>query len=379
MSWPKVALGEVCEFRSGNAWKAKQFSDDHSGIPIIRIQNVGDEASKEYVYWTDEFDHRFLVERGDLLLSLSGSFRVARWSGPKALLNQRIVKIDPKSSVDRNWLTYALKSVVGAIEKMGRHALVNNVSMTDLRNFTLPLPPLEEQKRIAAILDKADELRRLRRRAIERLDTLAQSIFYDMFGDPVHNSRMFDVAALGELVRIRRGGSPRPIKSYLGGTIPWIKIGDATKGDPFYLWSTKEKILETGVSRSTFVEPESLIFANCGVSLGFARISKIAGCIHDGWLVFDEFDERLNKLFLVSLINQITPYLRSIAPDGTQPNLNTAIMGSLKIILPPIECQNRFVVAASHLRNQNDRLLAESRLFESLFVSLQQRAFRGEL
>jgi len=248
-----------------------------------------------------------------------------------------------------------------------------------VREIEIPLPPLPEQKRIAAILDQADALRKNRQRALDRLGQLGQSIFYEMFGDPIKNTKDFKKLPLSDLVRIRRGGSPRPIKNFIGGTVPWIKIGDATKGDELYLWETKVKIHESGLNRTVLVEPDSLIFANCGVSLGFARVTKIQGAIHDGWLVFDEFSSKLNQLFLLSLINFITPRLRDMAPDGTQPNLNTKIMGALPIILPSIKIQNSFVATILHLRAHSDLLVQDLDKFNTLFASLQQRAFRGEL
>ncbi|NEO67620.1 MAG: restriction endonuclease subunit S, partial [Moorea sp. SIO4G2] len=150
----------------------------------------------------------------------------------------------------------------------------------------VPLPPLEEQKRIAAILDKADSIRRKRKDAIALTEELLRSTFLDMFGDPVTNPKGWEKKPLGSLCRIVRGGSPRPINEYLGGTIPWIKIGDATAGDEIYIDKTVEAIKKEGIKKSRYLEPGSLVFANCGVSLGFVRIIKIGGCIHDGWLAF---------------------------------------------------------------------------------------------
>ena len=125
--------------------------------------------------------------------------------------------------------------------------------------------------------------------------------------------------------------------------MPWIKIGDATQGDEIYLHSTKEHIIKDGVKKSRMVKSGSLIFANCGVSLGFARIITFDGCIHDGWLAFEDVDESLDKVFLLLSLNQLTEYFRAIAPDGTQPNLNTAIMKMHQQIIPPIKLQRQFV------------------------------------
>jgi restriction endonuclease S subunit len=165
----------------------------------------------------------------------------------------------------------------------------------------------------------------------------------EIFGDININDKNWVVQPLGELCNIVRGGSPRPIEKYLGGDIPWIKIGDATNWDNIYLYSTKEHIIKEGVERSRFVKSGSLIFANCGVSLGFARIITFDGCIHDGWLALQNIDERLNKVFLLQSLNQMTEHFRKIAPSGTQPNLNTAIMKAYKQIIPPLELQRKFI------------------------------------
>ena len=164
------------------------------------------------------------------------------------------------------------------------------VSDTKVKASVIPLPPLPEQKRIAAILDAADTLRAKRRESLEQLDKLVQSVFLDMFGDPVTNPKGWTKRPLGKLMRIRRGGSPRPIENFLGGTINWVKIGDATKGeDDLYIRECAEKITEAGLKKTTLLEPGSFVFANSGVSLGFARILKVRGAIHDGWLAFDHY------------------------------------------------------------------------------------------
>ncbi len=243
----------------------------------------------------------------------------------------------------------------------------------------ISLPPLKEQKRIAAILDKADAIRRKRQQAIDLTDQLLRSVFLDMFGDPVTNPKGWEKVKLEQLCDICRGGSPRPIQSYLGGTIPWIKIGDATKGDDIYLYSTKEKIFETGLSKTRLLQPGSLIFANCGLSLGFARILKISGCIHDGWLAFDIKGDSLNQLFLLKALNQITKHFQDIAPDGTQPNLNTAIMKDFELILPPIDLQNKFEKAVQKIRLMKEDYDKACSLADNSFNSLTQQAFNGEL
>ena len=78
--------------------------------------------------------------------------------------------------------------------------------------------------------------------------------------------------------------------------------------------------------------------------LRFARILKINGCIHDGWLTFENFSNKINELYLLKLINYSTAFLRNLAPGGTQPNLNTRIMGNFEIILPQLNSKTNLLI-----------------------------------
>ena len=212
-----------------------------------------------------------------------------------------------------------------------------------------------------------------------QLDLLIKSQFIEMFGDPVTNPKGWETDVLGRLSDIYRGGSPRPISQFLGGNIPWIKIGDATKGDNIFLYETREKIIEDGVVKSRFVKDGSIIFANCGVSLGFARIIQFDGCIHDGWLSFENISPKLNKIFLLKSINMCTDFFREIAPDGTQPNLNTAIMKKYIQILPPSLLQNQFAEFVEKIEAQKVLLKKSLADMEQNYQSLMQKCFKGEI
>lgn len=205
--------------------------------------------------------------------------------------------------------------------------------------------------------------------------TSSKARFVEVFGDININDKNWECEFLGNLCTIVRGGSPRPIEKFLGGDVPWIKIGDATEADNIYLSSTKEHIIKEGVKNSRLVKEGSLIFANCGVSLGFARIITFDGCIHDGWLAMEDIDKRLDKVFLLQALNQMTEHFRAIAPAGTQPNLNTAIMKAYKQVIPPIELQKEFIRFVHQVNKSKvavQKALDETQI---LFDSLMQKYF----
>ncbi len=378
MSWPMVKLGEVATLVNGRAYKKHEMLAEGK-YPLMRVGNFF--SNREWYYSDLELPDRQYCEKGDLLYAWSASFGPRIWDGGKVIYHYHIWKlILDESKVYKKYLYYALQRDVEFIkQEQGSGSTMVHVTKTAMENREIPLPPLDEQKRIAAILDKADAIRRKRQQAIQLADDFLKSVFLDMFGDPVTNPKGWEVKKLGEILRIRRGASPRPIKEFLGGTVPWIKIGDGSKGDQIYLYDTKEHVTEAGAQKSVFLEEGALIFANCGVSLGFARILKKAGCIHDGWLAFDQINEDFNKIFLLKWLNQLTQYFRGIAPDGTQPNLNTAIMKEQKLICPPYELQKKYESVVFKTDLFLNKLKNNDSLSDEFFYSLSQKAFAGEL
>lgn len=378
MSVTELTIGDVAEFVNGMAFQPSHW--ECTGRRIIRIQNLND-SSKPYNRTTISVEEKYIVEPGDLLVSWSASLGVFTWNEPDtAVLNQHIFRVRPDlTRVNKSYFRYALDLALTRMSQFLHGSTMKHVNRNEFLGTKIPLPPLEEQRRIAAILDKADAVRRKRQSAIALTEELLRSAFLEMFGDPVTNPKGWEVKPLGSLCTIRRGGSPRPIEAYLGGSVPWIKIGDATEDNDIYIYKTAEAIKPEGVKRSLYLEPGSLIFANCGVSLGFARILKIGGCIHDGWLAFSRINESLNKIYLLKLLNSVTKHFRQIAPSGTQPNLNISIMTSFGIPVPPIQCQLEFaniVTAISLGKQRQSEAVKEA---DDLFNSLLQKAFRGEL
>ncbi|ALG91174.1 hypothetical protein TQ29_14480 [Actibacterium sp. EMB200-NS6] len=151
---------------------------------------------------------------------------------------------------------------------------------------------------------------------------------------------------LGELCKIARGGSPRPIKKFITTDpegVNWIKIGDAQVGGRF-IESTKEKITRDGISRSRFVEPGAFLLSN-SMSFGRPYILKTSGCIHDGWLVLEPDYKRVHQDFLYHILGAPETFQQfdSLAAGSTVRNLNIGLVESVSIPLPPLEEQQRIV------------------------------------
>lgn len=365
-------LSEVCVIQYGFPFDSSKFSDIN-GMPLIRIRDVTRGYSETFT--TENYQDEYIVYEDDLVIGMDGQFNIAKWGKIPSLLNQRVCRLIPSKNVDKGYLFYFMPIALKKIEDKTPFVTVKHLSAKELNKIKIPLPPIDEQRKIAETLDKVSDLIAKRKHQFEKLDLLVKSKFVEVFGDVNVNDKGWNVQPLGDLCTIVRGGSPRPIEKYLGGNIPWIKIGDATSGENVYLYSTKEHIIQDGVSKSRLVKSGSLIFANCGVSLGFARIITFDGCIHDGWLAIEDIDSSLDKVFLLHSLNQMTEHFRKIAPAGTQPNLNTVIMKAYKQIIPPKKLQKEFILFVEQIEKTKKNINQSLKKLETLKKALMQEYF----
>ena len=350
-AWPTARLDSLAEIVGGGTPSRSESNYFGGSIPWVTPKDMKttvvldtiDRITKRAV---DESTARVVPSRSVLVVVRSGilkhTFPVAV-AGVSVAINQDIKALICGERLDPGFLSHYLRASQNRVLSWVRATTAENIPVERLRALEVPLPPLLEQSRIAAVLDKVDELRRKREKSRALLNGLIDAAFIEMFGDPVRNDRAWHTQRLGEIATIRRGASPRPIRKFLGGTVPWIKIGDATSVDGLYIERTEEHVTEEGASKSVVLDPGAVVVANSGVSLGFARILRIRGCIHDGWLSIEQIDSSVRQIYFVCLINMLTAFLRDAAPSGTQPNLNTTIMRNLRIPLPPVGLQDRFI------------------------------------
>jgi len=179
ISWIPHKLGELVEILSGHAFKAVRFGDT-GDIPIARIRDVM--RGRSETFYTGEYDRKYVIKDQDILIGMDGEFNRSRWSGGPALLNQRVCRIrSAHPKLDEGYLYRFLPQALKSIEDATPFVTVKHLSVKTIRNIQIPLPSLDEQKRIAAVLDKTDALRRQRQESLHLTEKLLQSVFIDMF------------------------------------------------------------------------------------------------------------------------------------------------------------------------------------------------------
>ncbi|MBX9609795.1 MAG: restriction endonuclease subunit S [Gammaproteobacteria bacterium] len=389
--WPLLALGEVFDIaRGGSPRPIDEFiTEDPAGINWIMIGDAS-EGSK-YITGTKKrirpegAQRSRAVKPGDFLLTNSMSFGkpyIMRTSG--CIHDGWLVLSPRRRDVDADFFYHLLGSnaVYSEFERRAAGATVKNLNIDLVRGVKVPLPPLPKQRRIAEILDKADALRAKRRAALAQLDTLTQSIFLDMFGDPATNAKGWPKASLEELFEIARGGSPRPIDDYITDDphgINWIMIGDTVEGGK-YITSAKKRIRPEGARRSRAVKPGDFLLTN-SMSFGRPYIMRTSGCIHDGWLVLSPRREDVEPNYFYALLGTRAVYAEFArrAPGATVKNLNIDLVRGVTVPVPPLPAQEKFAAVVASIEG---RALAYSRSLaecDALFAALQYRAFGGDL
>ncbi|SFC33849.1 type I restriction enzyme, S subunit [Polaromonas sp. OV174] len=270
------------------------------------------------------------------------------------------------------FLRFATEVVAGA--KMPR------MVMSAFWDFQVPLPPLPEQHRIAAILDQADALRTKRREALAQMDSLTQSIFMEMFGDRATNPKVFPKFSIGSIAKISTGSTPsRSEERYYGGEIPWVKTTEIAGED---IWTTEEKLTDTGFKaiRGKLHPINSIIVAmyGQGQTRGRSALLKVeATCNQACGVIYPSQD--FSPTFMFHQIQIAYGELRALGRGGNQENLNLQLLGAFEILLPSMVLQQTFatrIQAIDDIKANHRAALSE---LDELFASIQHRAFKGEL
>ncbi|MBQ3119493.1 MAG: restriction endonuclease subunit S [Peptococcaceae bacterium] len=282
-------------------------------------------------------------------------------------------------NLDSKYLQYQLNnghefSEFAVLQKQGGSRTYMYLNKLKQLHLTVPVS-IDEQKKIAVLLEEVDNLITLHQRKYDKLVNIKKSMLEKMFpkdGEVVPEIRFegftddWEQRKFSELVQIERGGSPRPIDDYITDNpngLNWVKIGDAPQ-QGHYITKTTEKIKPEGLSKTREVHPGDLILSN-SMSFGKPYIMGIDGCIHDGWLLIRDNDNIFDLTFLCHLLGtpQMLNQYRSFAAGSTVNNLNKELVGNTIITIPKIDEQQ---VLGQYLENIDNLITLHQRKLEKL-------------
>jgi len=382
MSWEEVLTSEVVDVRDGTHDSPKYVDVGYFLVTsknlrdgVVDFENVNLISREDY----EAINKRSKVDKGDILYSMIGSvgnYALVTDEPNYAIKNVALFKFIDNRLFNKFFL-YLLNSPI--VERQIEHAMKGGtqkfVSLKVLRNLKIPLPPLNQQKKIAAILDAADAYRQKTKALIAKYDELTQSVFLEMFGDPKLNNKGFERGLIGDLVKIQ-GGSQPPKKLFKSeweeGYVRLVQIRDY-KTDK-YLTFVPEN------STKKFCSTDDIMIGRYGPPV-FQILRGIAGAYNVALMKAKPLEE-MNSEYIFHLFS--CDYVQNIIIGNSQrtagqSGVNLKLLNSIEISKPPIELQNLFEERVKVIQSQKAQAQQSLIKAEELFNSLLQKAFKGEL
>lgn len=319
--------------------------------------------NSKYVNSTEEFitneglnnSSAKLFEPGTILYSIFATIGAASILEIPATTNQAIAGIVLGDGCNRDFYYYYLTFLKSHFENISKGVAQNNINLSVLRNQKVIVPPLDDQQRIVAELDCLNEMIALKQEQLKEFDKLAQSIFYDMFGDPVSNDKEWETYKLEELGVLARGVSkhrPRNAPELLGGTMPLIQTGDVANAE-MYITSYTSTYSDLGIAQSKVWDAGTLCIT-IAATIGKCAILSFKACFPDSVVGFMAERSKTNNVYMYFIFKRLQKILEMNAPAVAQKNINLAVLNALQIPLPPLSLQQQFADKISAIEAQKE-------------------------
>lgn len=368
MSSRAASLGDICEFRYGKALPSEKRVP--GSAPVFGSNGrVGTHSEA-------------LVQGPAIVIGRKGSYGEVHFSDVPLWPIDTTYYVDRSATAcDLRWLYHLLKFL--PLTTLNRAAAVPGLNREDAYRIPVSVPPLSEQRRIAAILDKADALRRQRKRAIELLNSLTQSIFLEMFGDPISNPQNWPVKTIGQLDVQMTYGPRFYNEAYSDDGIRIVRITDLDESGALNFQAMPRLAMsEAEIGRHQSRAGE-ILFARTGATVG--KMALIAEddppSIPGAYFIRMRFPQGITPLFAWSMLR--SPSIQKMIAEGSrqsaQQNFSGPGLRRLPMIVPPTSTQVAFGDHIKRIRAVDPLRVASRQNFDALFASLQSRAFSGHL
>ncbi|KQF09617.1 restriction endonuclease subunit S, partial [Acinetobacter baumannii] len=381
-------LGELVDFKGGGTPSRNVEEYWGNSIPWATVKDLNEGIT---LTETQEFISELglknsasnLIAKGTIIIPTRMALGKVVISEIDVAINQdlKAVFVKDKETLDVKYLLRFLESNKENIASMGKGATVKGITLDQLKAIKIPLQPLAEQRRIAAILDKADELRQKRQQVIEKLDQLLQATFIDMFGDPVSNPKGWDVYKLKSLTsKIGSGSTPKGgDSSYKNDGISLIRSLNIYDGEFSYKNLAFIDQEQANKLKNVILQPNDVLLNITGASVARccivpkevlpARVNQHVSILRIKENAIPEFLEAL----LISKPMKL--HLLKISGAGaTREALTKLQLQELEIIVPPLEIQNEFLLKLKIIKSLININLKQLNELDNLFISIQNQA-----
>ena len=378
----KKLLPEVCTIQYGFPFDSAKFSDSN-GMPLIRIRDVVRGYSETYT--TEEYKSEYIVHENDLLIGMDGEFNIAKWGKTPALLNQRVCRLAPKDSIDKDYLFYFMPIALKRIEEKTPFVTVKHLSAKELNKIEIPVLSLEEQRKIAETLSKVDELIAFRDRQLAKLDELVKARFVEMFGDLVAPQceypelKLVDICADADDIKCGPFGTQLNRDEYKAKgvavwEIPQINSGFSEMPTHFI---TEEKAV---ILNAYSIEPGDIAMSRKGNvgKCGLFPENLKKGIIHSDVLRIRVDKRKVDSCFMMYQLHfseAVKRQIEMVSSGAIMAGINVTKLKQIKVRIPELENQRMFAAFVERVDQQKQTIQQSLEKLELLKKALMQEYF----
>ena len=373
-------LGDICTIVSGTTPKSSCPEYWDGDINWVTPAELNDES--DVIYESQRKITKQAVVNtslksfpvGTVLLSSRAPIGKVAIAGVEMYCNQGFKNLICSEAIYNRYLYHFLKNKTEYLNSLGRGATFKEISKSIVEKIEIPLPPLEEQRRIAALLDKVRDLIAKRRAQLDKLDLLVKARFVEMFGDPAENTR-WSTMKLSQLGELNRGVSkhrPRNDPRLLGGAYPLIQTGDVSNSGR-YILNYSSTYSELGLEQSRLWKSGTLCIT-IAANIAQTSILTFDACFPDSVVGFVPNDNT-NSVFIHYWFSFFQKILEEQAPQVAQKNINLKILSDLDVIVPPYTLQEDFSAFVGQVEKSKLTIQQSLDKLEVLKKALMQQYF----
>ncbi|AKB62015.1 restriction endonuclease subunit S [Methanosarcina mazei] len=383
--WEWKRLGDVCD--KPQYGYTTSASNEVGGPLFVRTTDITngmiDWNKVPYCSEPPENKEKYLLHDGDILISRAGSVgsSIVVKNPKDAIFASYLIRFTPTNKIVSDYLGYFLKSqyFITQIGANSNGTTLNGINASNLANIKLPLPPLEIQRKIVGIIDSMREIKSLRENANSIPNQMIQSVFLEMFGNPVNNSRGWNSYKLGELGSWTSGGTPSRSKpEYFQGDIPWFTAGELNDS---YIWDSKEKITKEALNSSSakLFPAETMLIGMYDTAAFKMGVLKNPASSNQACAAFFPKTEVINTFFALYLFKEMKNYFLSKRRGIRQKNLSQKIIKNFEVPVPPINLQQKFAYFVQSIEEIRHTQENSTLIINDMFNQVLDKAFKGEL
>lgn len=362
-------LEEICAINMGQSPDSSTYNEDGNGLPFFQGNADFGEIYPAVRMWCSEPTK--IAREKDILISVRAPIGALNIANCECCIGRGLAALTVNEDIcAQEYLWHALSGKVDELNSKGTGSTFKAINKKTLSETEIPLPPIDEQRKIAAILDKVSDLIAKRRQQLDKLDEMVKARFVEMFGDPQNNEKNWKMRTFKEICTVRQGLQipiSKRLTHFEENCYEYITVA--------YLHGAKDKEYIKNPKSTVICTKDDVLMTRTG-NTGMV-ITNVAGVFHNNFFLIDFDRDKYIKEFLVEYLNLdlIQTELKKRAGTSTIPDLNHSEFYKIAIYEPPMDLQNQFAAFVNQTEKSKITISRSLEKLETLKKALMQEYF----